>query len=318
MENMNKLIELSKPNQRILVTGGTGFIGKPLCSMLMQQGHAVTVLTRNVKTATRMFDGRASVVGNIAQLPGDQTFDIIINLAGETVSQRWNDDSKARIIQSRCSVTQDLVDYVARAVQKPRVMISGSAIGVYGTSTTQSFTEETPPTNDAFSAFPREVCARWEACAKQVEQYGVRVCLLRTGVVLEKNGGALGQMMLPFNLGLGGPMGDGQQWFSWIHRDDLIGIIIHLINHDEISGAVNGTAPNPVTNKEFAKALGKAMHRPSFIPLLPFQIRLLFGEMGDVLLLAGQKVLPCRVQASGFVFRYGDAAAALADIIRKD
>lgn len=302
---------LLQKNQRILVTGGTGFIGVPLCNMLLLQGHSVTVLTRDVIKANTLFDGRVTLVGDMARVANDTAFDVIINLAGETVSQRWSDDAKARIINSRVSVTQALVDYVARAAHKPRVMISGSALGYYGVSDSLEFTESSTPTTDSFSAFPRDVCAKWEAVAQKVEACGVRLCVLRTGVVLEKNGGALGQMLLPFKLGLGGPMGSGQQWFSWIHRDDLIGMMVHLINQDELRGAFNGTAPNPVRNVEFAKALGRALHRPSFMPLLPFQIRLLFGEMGDVLLLAGQKVLPRNAQASGFVFGYADVDDAL-------
>ncbi|MBY0429468.1 MAG: TIGR01777 family oxidoreductase [Alphaproteobacteria bacterium] len=308
----NKLnVALSQNNQRILVTGGTGFIGVALCNMLLSQGHMVTVLTRDVNKANALFDGRVILVGDMARVANDTAFDVIINLAGETVSQRWSDAAKQRIISSRVSVTQALVDYVARTTHKPRVMISGSALGYYGVSDSLEFTENTSPTTDDFSAFPREVCAKWEATAQKVEAYGVRLCILRTGVVLEKNGGALGQMLLPFKLGLGGPMGNGQQWFSWIHRDDLIGMIVHLINHDALRGAFNGTAPNPVTNKEFARALGRALHRPAIMPLLPFQIRLLFGEMGDVLLLAGQKVLPHNAQQSGFVFSYAKVNDAL-------
>lgn len=302
---------LSQKNQRVLVTGGTGFIGVPLCKMLLLQGHSVTVLTRDVIRANTLFDGRVTLVGDMARVANDTAFDVIINLAGETVSQRWSDEAKQRIINSRVSVTQSVVDYVARATQKPRVMISGSALGYYGVSDSLEFTENSTPTTDSFSAFPRDVCAKWESTAQRVEQHGVRLCILRTGVVLEKDGGALAQMLLPFQLGLGGPMGNGQQWFSWIHRDDLIGMMVHMINHDELKGAFNGTAPNPVTNRDFAKALGRALHRPSFMPLLPFQIRLLFGEMGDVLLLSGQKVLPRNAQASGFVFGYADVDVAL-------
>ena len=295
---------LAKPHQHILVTGGTGFIGKPLCQALIDQGHLVTVVTRNMGRAAALFHGRVTCIESLDMLGKSDHFDIVINLAGESISQRWNKRSKARILRSRVDMTQKLVEAMARMAVKPGALISGSAIGFYGSSADQSFDENAPPSTDSLSAFPRDICRLWEAEASKAHALGIRTCLLRTGIVLERDGGALAQMLFPFEFGLGGKLGGGEQWFSWIHRSDLIRLIIHLINDETISGPVNGSAPHPVTNVQMAKALGKAMHRPALLPLPAFQVKLLFGEMGEALLLHGQKVLPQRAQDSGFTFQY--------------
>jgi uncharacterized protein (TIGR01777 family) len=218
------------------------------------------------------------------------------------------------MLNSRIRTTEELIAFMKRASHKPSVFISGSAIGIYGTNGATTFTEETPSSEDIVGAFPREVCQQWEEKAKAAEELGVRTCLLRTGIVLETDGGALAQMLFPFEFGLGGPMGSGKQWFSWIHRDDVIGLIIHLINDESINGAINVTAPEPVTNKVFSHALGKAMKRPAIIPLPSFQVKLLFGKMGETLLLAGQKVLPQKALDSGFRFQYPHLNDALKNI----
>jgi uncharacterized protein len=308
---------LQEPNQRILITGGTGFIGKPLAQLLIDQGHQVTLLTRNMEHAASLFHGQVTLLDSLDLIKDHDFFDVIINLAGEPISQRWSAKSKAKIVDSRIKITADLVTLIARLTRRPKVFISGSAIGIYGTDGNISFAEETPASGDLIGAFPKEVCEKWEAVAKQVENFAVRTCLLRTGVVLETDGGALAKMLFPFEFGLGGPMGTGKQWFSWIHRADLIRLIVHLINTKNIQGAINATAPEPVTNKVFSKALGKAMKRPTIIPLPAFQVKLLFGSMGETLLLSGQKVLPQKAMASGFIFNFPTIETALQQIFMK-
>ncbi|MES2822343.1 MAG: TIGR01777 family oxidoreductase [Pseudomonadota bacterium] len=308
---------LHKPNQHILVTGGTGFIGKPLCQALIDQGHQVTILTRSIANAAGLLQGRVTFVESLDLINDSECFDIIINLAGESISQRWSTKAKINMRQSRTKTTGALIALIGRLTRKPAVFISGSAIGIYGTDGEKSFTEDTPPANDLLGAYPREICEEWETVAKKAEKFSVRTCLLRTGVVLEMDDGALAQMLFPFDFGLGGPMGSGKQWFSWIHRDDLIRLIVHIINNDHLHGAINATAPEPVTNKLFSKALGRAMGRPAIIPLPAFQVKLLFGKMGETLLLAGQKVLPQKAVASGFTFNFPMLEPALQKIFMK-
>lgn len=308
---------LHKPNQHILVTGGTGFIGKSLCQAFIDQGHQVTILTRSMKNAAGLFQGRVNFVESLDLIKDTDSFDIIINLAGEAISQRWSTKAKINMRQSRIKTTEALIALISRLTHKPALFISGSAIGIYGTDDEQSFTEDTSPANDLLGAYPREICEEWEAVAKKAEKFSVRTCLLRTGVVLEMDGGALAQMLFPFDFGLGGPMGSGMQWFSWIHRDDLIRLIVHIINNNHLHGPINATAPQPVTNKVFSKALGRAMGRPAIIPLPAFQVKLLFGKMGETLLLAGQKVLPQKAVASGFTFHFPTLELALQKIFMK-
>ncbi|RYZ86109.1 MAG: TIGR01777 family protein, partial [Moraxellaceae bacterium] len=240
---------LTKSNQRILVTGGTGFIGRPLCQAFINQGHSVTVLTRNINNAAAQFRGRITFIESLDLLKDSDEFDIVINLAGEPISQRWSESARRKIIESRVNTTSALVEFIKRSQRKPSVFISGSAIGIYGTDEEKKFSETTQSVNDLIGQYPRTICEQWEAVAKEMESFHVRTCLLRTGVVLEIDGGALAQMLFPFGFCLGGRMGSGNQWFSWIHREDLIRLIVHLINNDDISGPVNATAPEPVTNK---------------------------------------------------------------------
>ncbi len=300
--------------KRILVTGGTGFIGKALCQTLIDQGNDVTVLTRNLEKAS-LFKERITLIETLDALTDNDAFDVIINLAGEPISQRWTTAAKARMLQSRLQTTDALARYVQHAQHKPSVFISSSAIGYYGTHEHTSFHEETPPAQDAIGSFPRDICQQWEAAASKIAAQGVRTCLLRTGVVLESDGGALAQMLFPFEFGLGGPIGNGRQWFSWIHREDLIRLILHVMQTPSLQGPFNATAPLPVTSKDFSDALGKALRRPALLPLPAFQVKLLFGDMGKTLLLAGQKVLPQKALASGFSFKYPAIQEALADIL---
>jgi uncharacterized protein (TIGR01777 family) len=316
-KNALKINTLSKTQQLFLVTGGTGFIGKPLCQALLDQGHFVTVLTRDMESARSMFTGFIRLVSSLDVLDNSEKFDVVINLAGEPISQRWTPNSKLSILESRTETTRVLVAFLKRMIHKPGTLISGSAIGIYGTDRSITFVEKTPPSKSPVGLFPLEVCSQWEAAACKAKALGIRTCLLRTGIVLEIEGGALAKMLFPFEFGLGGPVGNGKQWFSWIHRDDLIQLIIHLINDETIDGAVNATSPEPITNKSFTKALGKVMKRPTIMALPAFHIILLFGSMGQAILLAGQRVLPKKAVESGFKFRYPTIDKALQNIFMR-
>lgn len=304
-------INLIQPGQRILLTGGTGFIGKRLTQMLFNAGHEITILTRS-RHAAADFQGSVTLLQRLDE-DYNQPSDIIINLAGEPIGNgRWTDKKKQEIVRSRIDTTQALVDYIARLDAKPKLLLSGSAIGYYGTDASATFTEQSLPERSDFS---HELCQQWEQTALQAEQYGVRVALLRTGIVLGAGGGALAKMLLPFKCFLGGPMGSGQQWMSWIHIDDLIGIIETIINDETLAAAVNGTAPEPVTNQAFSKALGKALKRPAVMKVPAFNMRLMFGEMADALLLNGQKVVPEKALQHGYAFKYPTIDTALAHIL---
>lgn len=303
-------IELAVPHQRILITGGSGFIGSRLGQVLINDGHHVTVLTRDKIRAAALFKGKITLIDEINHA---DYYDVIINLAGEPIGNgRWTKKKRQAIYESRLQLTQSLIDYIASVDRKPSVFINGSAIGYYGSHPDEVFTEDSAP---AEHKLPHDLCQQWEALAAQAKEYGVRVACLRTGIVLGIEGGALAQMLIPFEFGLGGKMGSGQQWMSWIHIDDVIDIIASMINHN-LEGPVNVTAPNPVTNAAFTRALGKALKRPTFMALPALNIKLLFGEMGEELLLKGQKVLPQKVLDSGYRFRYPTIDSALNQLLR--
>ena len=298
----------------ILVTGGTGFIGTRLCECLAEAGHRVTVLTRDPRKARKL---RAPVVliDNLRTLGKDTPFDVIVNLAGEPVAGgRWTQKRRRKIRDSRVETTEEIIRFIAKARRKPAVLISGSAIGFYGVDDRAELTETSP----GRASFTYDVCAAWEAAARKAEAYGVSVCLIRTGLVLGATGGALAQMLLPFELGLGGPIGSGRQWMSWIHLDDLVGLIIHAAAIETVSGALNGTAPEPVRNRDFARALARALHRPAVLPVPAFLLRLALGQLADELLLGGQKVLPGKAQETGYQFLYPKLDDALAEIVGRD
>ena len=290
----------------ILITGGTGFIGSTLCSRLVEDQHHLVVVSRHPERIKPPVQG----IDSLENL--DMVFDAVINLAGEPiVNKRWTDEQKQRILSSRLDTTQALIDYFARIETKPHVFISGSAIGYYGVGKTDEPIDESGAGDDSFSS---QICRQWETIALEAQALGIRTCLLRTGVVLG-NGGALAKMLTPFKLGAGGRMGQGTQWMSWIHIRDLIGIILYCIEHDGIQGPVNGTAPSPVTNQQFTKALGKVLNRPTIFPMPAAAIKLLMGQMGEELLLAGKKILPKKIQDAGYPFLYEDLEEALADVV---
>lgn len=301
-------------NKHILLTGGTGFLGSALCRSLTKSGCRVTVLTRNPVRAAEKLDAPVTFITDPAQLSLDGGFYAVINLAGEPVAQRWTAKAKSEILASRLDMTTVLVDYIKQAKTKPEVFINASAIGRYGTDHDQAFTEGTPPSENATGAYAKKICTAIEDAALAAEKFGPRTVLLRTGIVLEIDGGTLSELLFPFDFCVGGPLGSGRQWFSWIHRSDWIGIVLHILTHTDIHGPVNATAPKPVTNKEFSAALGHAMRRPAFLPLPAFVLRAVFGEMADEIMLNGQKVLPEKIQKHGYRFLYPDITAALSRI----
>ena len=313
--------------ERYLITGGSGFIGTALIKQLLQDNHEVTVLTRNEVKTARHFDREMQAIRNNAKhaistvktvnaldaISPDQSFDVIINLAGQGIAdKRWTDEVKQQLIDSRINTTQQLFEFIQEVSVKPDVFISGSALGYYGLRDSDNDIDENGETDQSFSSM---LCQQWEAEAKKIEALGIRTCYLRTGIVLGKNGGALKKMLPPFKMALGGPMGNGKQWMSWIHLDDIVGMIRFAIDNESINGAINGTAPTPVINSTFSKTLGKVLKRPALFPMPAFVVKCLFGEMGEELLLAGQKVIPAKLSAAGYRFKYAQLEQALKNIV---
>jgi len=301
---------------KVLITGGTGFVGTSLSSRLVQDGHGVTILTRSSKDLSRSKPG-------ISYLQGDPTvkgpwqenvknFDAIINLAGATIFSRWTDDYKRAIRESRMSTTRNLVEAIPSSPDKNITLFSTSAVGYYGFHGDEELVEESPPGND----FLARLAIDWEGEALKAKEKGTRVVTTRFGIVLGEKGGALGQMVPLFKKFIGGPIGGGKQWFSWVHVKDLAEAFVFLMKHPEISGPVNFCAPNPVRNKDLAKALGKVLHRPSFMPAPGFMIKLVLGEFGSVIL-EGQRVVPRRLLDHGFVFQYPNIDKALQSLTIK-
>jgi hypothetical protein len=303
---------------RIVVTGGTGFIGLPLCWRLAERGHNVTVFTRNIEQARSKvppsvmlvaWQGSGATDEVVATLGGSE---ILINLAGEPVAAgRWTPRVKDRLRRSREGVTSALVAALAKLKTRPALLISASAIGYYGPNTDEWLTEESP----SGTGFLASLCREWEAAARAAERLGVRVVIPRIGVVLGRGGGALSKMMPAFRMGLGGPVGDGRQWISWIHLDDLIELLLFLLD-EAVSGPMNATAPHPVTNEEFARTLGLALNRPARLRMPAFVLRLMLGDMAEELLLTGQRVVPRRAEIMGFRFLYPRLEDALHAILR--
>ncbi len=293
----------------ILITGGTGFIGSTLCSHLLEENNKIVVLSRHPEKIKPPI----KAISDLNDLKDSDIFDVVVNLSGEPIAnKRWSDKQKNKIISSRIDITKKLIFYFEKLESKPKLFISGSAIGYYGIDKTDNVIEEKEKGDNSFSS---ELCQKWEAVALEAEKLGIRTCLLRTGVVLGKNGGALSKMLLPFKLCLGGKIGHGKQWMSWIHIDDLVGIILYCINHDNLKGAVNGTSPNPVTNQVFTKTLGVILKRPTIFPMPAIVVKLLMGEMGEELLLAGKKIIPKKALGAGYTFKYKTLEEALINIL---
>ena len=294
----------------ILMTGGTGFIGRALVNSLLKEGHKVTVLSRTPDSVNKIIGNKLTTLSNLDQLSSEHSFQVIINLAGAPIfDNHWSETRKKVIRDSRIKLTEQLLAYIERAGVKPELLISGSAIGYYGDQGNSVLNEASPVHPD----FSQRLCADWESTAQQAERFGVRVCLIRTGLVLAYDGGLLQRMLRPFNLGLGGILGNGQQWMSWIHRDDWISIAKIMINNHTMQGAYNATAPHPATNNDFTKILAQHLKRPALLPVPAWLLKLLLGERSD-LVLASQRVLPERLLAEGFSFQYPELLSALTEI----
>jgi uncharacterized protein len=298
-------------SMRITVTGGTGMIGQRLIGELLSRGDAVTVLTRNPDRARESMPGTDAAAWDPAAGPAPPDAlrgrDAIVHLAGEDVAQRWSDEAKRRIHDSREQGTRNLVAGLRDAGEdRPRALVSASAVGYYGTHGPEPVPEDTPPGD----GFLPEVCIAWEREAQAAEELDIRVVRVRTGIVLDKSGGALGKMLPFFKAGVGGPVAGGDQYMPWIHADDLVGIYLAAIDGDEWSGPVNGSAPEPVTNKAFSKALGRALRRPAIAPVPALAIRTLYGEMAEIVT-EGQNAVPRRTLELGWAPRHPDLDEAL-------
>ena len=286
---------------RVLVTGGTGLVGRPACDTLRAAGHAVTIVSRD--------PGRvpARAIGWDGQRAAMPETDAIVNLAGESnAGGRWTAARKAAIRNSRVEATRALVDAAAAASPRPKVLVNASGVGYYGAHGDEPLDE----TAAAGTDFLARLCVEWEAEARRAEALGVRVVVVRLGVVLAPDGGALSAMLLPFRAALGGPIGGGRQWMSWVHRDDVVGLLREAVGNTEYAGPVNATSPNPVTNRDFARALGRALHRPTVLPVPGIGLRLLMGEMATMLL-TGQRVLPKAAERLGYAWQQPELPAAL-------
>lgn len=293
---------------RVAITGATGLIGSALRASLAAKGHEVRRLTRRPRGAGDFaFDPAHKVIDTT----GFEGVDAVVHLAGEPVAQRWTDAVRRRIRGSRVEGTRLVAEAVAAMVRPPRVLVSGSAIGFYGERGDETLLETSAPGDDFLS----DVCVAWEAAAAPARDAGIRVVHPRTGVVLSPDGGALQRLLLPFRLGLGGRVGSGDQWMSWISLVDTVGALRHMIDDAGLAGPVNVTGPAPVTNAEFTRVLAAVLHRPAFIPVPAFALRIAFNEMADATLMVSQRALPERLEKSGFPFRHRSLEAALRAVL---
>ncbi|WP_312240186.1 TIGR01777 family oxidoreductase [Pantoea sp.] len=295
----------------ILLTGGTGLIGRHLIPRLLTLGHQISVVTRDVAGAREKLDARVSLWSGLAQQQDLNGVDAVINLAGEPIAdKRWTAQQKQLLCESRWQMTERIASLINASSSPPAVLISGSATGFYGDTGDLVMTEEDP----GHEEFTHTLCARWEQLALSAQSARTRVCLLRTGVVLAKGGGALSKMKLPFKLGIGGPIGSGKQYMPWIHIDDMVNAILWLLDNENLRGPFNMVSPYAVRNEQFAAMLGHAMHRPAFMRTPAGAVKMMMGESA-VLVLGGQHVLPKRLEASGFGFRWYQLDEALADVV---
>ena len=296
---------------KVAISGATGLIGTALRESLTADGIEILALSRKPSVPpleTIVWDVEN---GRFDASPLEEV-DAVVHLAGEPIDQRWTDARKKAIRDSRVKSTRLLVEGLKSLEKRPKVLISGSAIGFYGDRGDEVLEESSPPG----SGFLPETCQAWEHAAMEAMGLGIRTAVLRTGIVLSSRGGALKTMLLPFRLGIGGPLGGGKQWMSWIHIDDLVGAIRHIMEKDDLMAAVTGTAPAPATNAEFTRALGRTLSRPAFLPAPTFGIRLAFGEMASILV-ESQRVLPKKLLETGYRFRFPELPGALRDVLAR-
>ncbi len=295
----------------VLLTGGTGLIGRYLIKEMLIRQHNVSVVTRDVIAARRKLGSNVDLWSGLEQQANLNDIDVVINLAGEPIAdKRWCARQKRRLCHSRWNITEQLVSLINNSDSPPRVLLSGSAIGFYGDSGDLIVAEDDP----GQKSFTHMLCSRWETLALAAASPATRVCVLRTGVVLAKSAGALPKMVMPFKLGLGGPLGDGKQYLSWIHIDDMINAIFWLLENENLNGPVNMVAPYAVRNEQFASTLGRVLHRPTIMRTPAMLLRLLMGESAT-LILDGQHVIPKKLDDSGFQFRFRELEAALVDLL---
>ena len=299
---------------KILINGASGLIGRALCQSLTAGGHTVIALSRSpakppslAVAQVQQWDYHQGVIPSAALAE----VEAVVNLAGESiVARRWSDEQKRIIRDSRVVTTRNIVESLRQLAARPNVFVSGSAVGFYGDRGDEEVDETSPPGR----GFMSEICQEWESEAARATELGVRVVQVRTGVVFSTEGGALQKMLTPFKLGIGGPLGSGRQWFPWIHIDDIVGIFKHAILTASLAGPVNGTAPQAVTNAKFTRELGKVLHRPAFLPVPKVGMRILMGEMSEVLFVS-QRVMPNATSASGYKFQFPSLAPAIEDLL---
>jgi len=299
---------------KILITGGTGFVGKQLTSRLIEDGHFMTILTRSMKGVKGTSPGMSYLEGDPTKRgPWQEAIknhDAIINLAGASIFSKWTEEHKKAIRESRVNTTRNIVEGIPSRPERPFTLFSTSAVGYYGFCGDEELVEDSPPGNDFLARIAKE----WEEEALKARDKGARVVITRFGIVMGEKGGALSQMIPLFKKYIGGPIGSGKQWFSWVHIKDLAEAFAFLLKHPEISGPINVCSPNPVRNKDLAKALGRALHRPSLIPAPGFIVKLVLGEFGSVIL-EGQRVIPRKLLNNGFLFQYPEIDKALQIIV---
>ena len=313
--NTNTMFFLGDLKMKIFMTGGTGFVGTSLARRLVEQGHQVTILTRKIS-------GDPTPSNGVSLLEGDPTkegpwqeqvasHEAVINLAGASIFRRWTKEAKVMIRDSRVLTTQNLVEAMRECKGEKTTLISTSAVGYYGFHGDEELDENDPPGDDFLASLSKD----WEDAASKAEQYSARVIICRFGIVLGRRGGALSEMIPLFKIGLGSPLGSGKQWFSWIHEQDLVNVYLFLLDHKNISGPINCMAPESVTNREFTKALGTALKRPTFMPAVPgFMLKIIKGEFGNILL-KGQRVVPKKLLDAGFDFQFPRVNDALQDLL---
>lgn len=294
-----------------LITGGTGLIGALICKKLLAAGHQVCVLTRGRKTAQAKLADQVELIESLAEFKAERKLDVVINLAGAPIADaRWTIKRKHLLESSRIDLTQQLVNWLDARTQKPQCLISGSAVGWYGDGGQVQLTENSQANTD----YAHELCARWEQAALAAESHAIRVCIVRTGLVLSANGGMMQRLKRPFKLGLGGRLGNGRQFMPWIHEQDIADLFIFLSQQPQCSGVFNGTAPDPVSNAVFTASLAEVVNRPAFLHMPACILKLILGEMAS-LLLSGQNAVPEKARAAGFNFTYTDIKTALKHVV---